>query len=641
MEHLSNPLPPLYTKQDPSPRLPRTQSIPRKPVTSPIYDKKYSGMMGFKKSKPASGDSATETLTQQFSSADLGQDISPRLPMRPSNLSIISPNDSKDPIAHSYASPAQSDGDTVRTPTELASPTLYRAATNSSTSSSMMQKSSTNIQKAYRETRHFAGGLIHHPAESTKHFTILRHSHGMVFYQGTNTSLAVSIFADEPLSPDRTLWLQSKGYTGKTGMRVAALAGFTGKWINITPSAAVRPEQINPNDERAWQRDIASFTKRASKTVRKTHILRETCIVRIPSEAKDGYFHLVLRIGESKKVLCTSPIFRVFSTSTNPGSVRGAGLLSLPLEVGAKVLTTTANSFIGTAALPVTTAVKRTLQPYEPSWIERKAYSVTLGNKVNSAVQNVESEYEQVRDVAFSGGVDETHDLGPEPPYPVRSTGIVAPNTGAKDSDIGLPTMHIESVSEEVIRHLNGVYFGWMQIKPSAKATSVEITEDDDLWHQAVISATPLDVSRLTRVNVSHAGRKVITLNLINDLEGLSIDNQKVEIRIMGYIRPYDVVLPGEDLEEEVDPAVATAINDVAITQAILDRVEWGPHAVPTPKEQSKRGVMQKAKSGYVETRLSAQRQIDKIPLHKAGVRVPWDATRDKSLGKGGIYIVR
>lgn len=90
-----------------------------------------------------------------------------------------------------------------------------------------------------------------------------------------------------------------------------------------------------------------------------------------------------------------------------------------------------------------------------------------------------------------------------------------------------------------------------------------------------------------------------------------------------------------------MDPALVTAISDVAVTQAILDRAEWGPRAVPTQEGVPEMGVMQKIKSGYVETRLSAQKRIDKISLQKAGVSVTWDAVRDKSLGKGGIYVVR
>jgi hypothetical protein len=79
------------------------------------------------------------------------------------------------------------------------------------------------LAKAYEEVRHFAGGLVRHPSQSTKHFSILRHSHGLVFYQGITTSITISIFADVPLPADRTIWLQGKGWTGKAGMRAGTV----------------------------------------------------------------------------------------------------------------------------------------------------------------------------------------------------------------------------------------------------------------------------------------------------------------------------------------------------------------------------------------------------------------------------------
>jgi hypothetical protein len=101
---------------------------------------------------------------------------------------------------------------------------------------------SSPMKRTFEDARHFAGGLISRPTESTKHFTVLRHSHGLVSYQASNTTLAVSIFADAPLPPNRTLWLQSKGWSGKTGMQVKALMGVNGKWLNVTPTLAIEPE---------------------------------------------------------------------------------------------------------------------------------------------------------------------------------------------------------------------------------------------------------------------------------------------------------------------------------------------------------------------------------------------------------------
>lgn len=44
------------------------------------------------------------------------------------------------------------------------------------------------LTEALQDARHFAGGPTTRPSESTRHFSILRHSHGLVFYQGTSTT---------------------------------------------------------------------------------------------------------------------------------------------------------------------------------------------------------------------------------------------------------------------------------------------------------------------------------------------------------------------------------------------------------------------------------------------------------------------
>src|SRR5450432_622182 len=98
------------------------------------------------------------------------------------------------------------------------------------------------------------------------------------------------------------------------------------------PLTRVNVSQLNSNDERAWQRDIGCFSKRADGYVKTNHKLRETAIIRIPVEAGDSYYCLLLCSGASKKVLRPSPVFRLLSSSTSPGSIRGAGLSTLPLE---------------------------------------------------------------------------------------------------------------------------------------------------------------------------------------------------------------------------------------------------------------------------------------------------------------------
>jgi len=69
------------------------------------------------------------------------------------------------------------------------------------------------LQYGFREFKHFAGGLLHHPAESTKHFSILRHSSGLVCFSGSTTSVAISIFSDAA-----HLLITQSGYSQRAGL---------------------------------------------------------------------------------------------------------------------------------------------------------------------------------------------------------------------------------------------------------------------------------------------------------------------------------------------------------------------------------------------------------------------------------------
>src|ERR1700733_12867896 len=80
-------------------------------------------------------------------------------------------------------------------------PSLVQSPASVSTSDSPTSESS-KWRTAMEEARHFAGGLISHPFESNKHFSILRHSHGLVYYKGPSTNLAITIFSDKPLPED-------------------------------------------------------------------------------------------------------------------------------------------------------------------------------------------------------------------------------------------------------------------------------------------------------------------------------------------------------------------------------------------------------------------------------------------------------
>ncbi|PSS18865.1 hypothetical protein M430DRAFT_91016, partial [Amorphotheca resinae ATCC 22711] len=505
------------------------------------------------------------------------------------------------------------------------------------------------FQKAYREARHFAGGLIEHPTESTKHFTILRHSHGLVFYQGTSTSIAISIFADAPLPPDRTLWLQSKGWTGKTGMRVKALMGQNGDWLNVTPTMAVGSQQLNPSDERAWQRDIKAFYKKAHSNVR-DHKLRETAVVRIPAEAGDGYFQIVLCVGSKKKVLCPSPVFRVFSTSSDPSSIRGASLSTLPLELGAMVLSTGVQNTVGAYIAPVTEVVQTSVEKYMPSWWTQQAAIAAVGvsgvgDKLSTTLEDANNEYDQKAGMSLAGASSEglSPEGGPQPPYPIRFGGRSQPNqTSNEITQSHLLAFTLSNVDDAIIQKLYGYYFGWVRV-----LDKFSTDPSTNHWYQSVISCTLIDASQLTRVNLAQANKRTITLRLLHGLSSPPPERTPIDVLIMGFIRPDEPAqraglargLQAGD-QAAIEAAHLSESNDVALLRTFLDHPAWAPE-LPPPQAAEETRKLDKAKMGYANTRLAVQKKIDKVPLHKMGIRTQSDLSKEKTVVTSGFYVVR
>jgi hypothetical protein len=601
---------------------------------------------------------------ERLKNLNLDDDEAPEFPPRPElSLKTSFPENITD--SRIYSSPARTDTGTTLTSISSGLQSSLTASSLQSTSasstfttdgspSSPKSSTSASIQKAYREARHFAGGLIHHPFESTKHFSILRHSHGLVFYQGSSTSLTISIFADAPLPADRTLWLQSKGWTGKAGMRARAFMGRNASWLNVTPTTAVRVEQLKPDDERAWQRDFLKFRKKASRHVTDNHLLRETAVVHIPAEAGDGYFQLVLCLGEKKKVLCPSPVFRLLSTSTSPSSIRGASLSTLPLELGAMVLSIHARSTVGNAVSAAALPFQSQVQQYMPSWWTQEAASAVYGvsgveNKVKSTIGDANNRYDQERDGSFiaDGSLELALEQGPIAPYPIRfvARGEISMSTEAEP--LSMPAISLAGIPDDISAHLHGYYLGWSRVfQRNYKEKAVEV---EPTWCQVIVSALPVDISQLARVDIAQTSKKNITMSLIHDLEELPLEGSQVEVQVMGFIRP-DEPLQRANMSQGIqagDEAAAKAamiaeLNDVSMAQDFLDHPAWHPEVAVRAKAQDERsGRLEKAKMGYANTRMAAQRQIDRVPFHRVGVRVPADRMRDKAVVMSGFYVQR
>ncbi|KAF4444413.1 hypothetical protein F53441_11138 [Fusarium austroafricanum] len=491
-------------------------------------------------------------------------------------------------------------------------------------------KDQSKWKAALGEAQYFAGGLISHPAESNKHFSIIRHSHALVWYRGPSTSVPITILSDEPLPPTRTVWLQQKGFSGNVGMTLKAMVGTTGTWIDVTPATKAGVENIPEADERGIQRDFKRFVKKASGRMKK-HLPRETHIIRIPAAATDGYFRLVLCAGaEGKKVLCGSPIFRIASTSTDVSTVRGSSLSTIPLEMGIKVASTigsqVAKKYTGVAGVVVEKGAKK-LTPSNATIkkVATKAYqSSGIGNAVAESWKNGKAgRYDPI---VAGGALDEPltilgSDEGPEAPFPYKFAGKVVRGTGISTKEMGIPTANLSEVGDDVKMRMSGVFAAWARILPGNNMGDL-----DDDWHEAIVTIAPLRHAQPDVVQ-----RNKVTVHFIHDFEDSIFFEQRVKVMLMGYLHPTTTVSNEEFLAHHE--------RDILTTTGSLGRENWGPEVSVSAVRALKSEKSFSERLG--DATGAVQNGMDRIPKHWVGVRSEAGVLRDQVYGNGGLWVTR
>lgn len=495
------------------------------------------------------------------------------------------------------------------------------------------------------EAQFVAGGLVSHPAESTKHYSIIRHSHGLVWYQGPGTSIAITILASERLPPSRTVWLQERGYSGNAGMSIKALVGARGSWIDVTPAQEAQAHHVPTADERGIQRDVARFVKKATGHL-KRHAPRETHLVRIPAVAQDGYFRLVLCKGggdddDPTKILCGSPVFRIASTSADAAVVRGASLSTMPLEVGVKVATA-----VGAQVVRKYTGVAGTVVQAKTSKVVAKS-SVTkaaavacrgVGGGIGSGLQTaVHDSWRSNRLDGHGRLINETtitttttnlrlasatigSDDGPEPPFPIRFSGRLPEGTSHLGSEPGLPATKLRRVPDHIKSRLSGVFAAWVSCgRPPGP---------DAAWREAVVTIAPRRDAQPAVVT-----KASVSVTVAAGTVAVPPTEGRVDVLLMGYLHPAP---PPAATADEV---LARQRHDALVTVASLGRASWCPRETAA-RVRALRGARSLG-DRLSEATGRVQQSVDRIPLHRAGVRSQAGRQRDELVGVGGIWVRR
>ncbi|KAH6693454.1 riboflavin kinase [Plectosphaerella plurivora] len=506
------------------------------------------------------------------------------------------------------------------------------------------QKERNVFKTAFDETVFFAGGLLPHPTESTRHYTILRHSPALVWYRGPSTTVSITIFSDAPLPLTRSLWLQRKGFSGNTGMALKSLVGATTSWLDVTPSFRADVSSLPATDERGYQRDIGKFVKKASSNL-KRHLPRETHMVRIPAAAEDGYFRIVLCCGDDggkRRVLCPSPIFRIASTTTDVSVVRGASLSTMPIEFGVKVGTTIANNvvnkYVGPARLAATAAAAGVVKKVEKRGVlASRAREVALAKAgMRTQYDKMENSYRGTRgagyaplqaadgeillDADFGNPEVLGPDAGPSSPFPIKFDGKVIKGTGRGGMELGIPTANLEGVSEDLRLRMNGVYMAWSCVLP-ARDLPQDMSYD---WHESIVTVGPSPYA-----NPGIVARNLVSVHMIHEFRGAMFYGARVKVLVMGQLRRAGLT---------DDPLFAYA-NDVSVTVASLSREAWGP--IETRQRMKTLKSERSFGERYLDARDTVQKQVDRVPVHLLGVRSDGAAMRDQTMGHGGVWVQR
>jgi len=439
-------------------------------------------------------------------------------------------------------------------------------------------------------------------------------------------------------------------------MKVKSWFNLTDDWLHVTPSTQIAVNQVPAETERAWHRDIekAAHKLLKEKGKKKAHVPRETHMIRIPEAAEDGYFRVVLCTkgdnpydpeGAKKgKVLCTSPVFRIASTSMDSSVFRGAPLKALPLEVGVFAASMVASSTIDRFTSPVKEPVQAVIDRVRPGFVAE-----TVGGLVRDELSDMKEEKEIEEYMTWQTAHQEHinrslerdpksvepigPDTGPEYPFPIKFHGKVVRGTGRSTAELGIPTANLSNIPEEIQYRLRGIYFGWVKIEGYSNP-------QHQVWHEAIIAVTPCPHAK-----PSVLPKPLVAVHIIQPPipKGDSLVGTTLTTILMGVLRP--APSPAEALHQTREQKLDQASQDVCLTLISLGgpgrQRGWTAEAAMWRLQELKREM------GYVDR---AERKMDKIgrkipiptvPLHKVGVRDDDGAERDRLLGTGGYWVKR
>ncbi|GLB36580.1 hypothetical protein LshimejAT787_0308680 [Lyophyllum shimeji] len=226
------------------------------------------------------------------------------------------------------------------------------------------------------------------PLSDASYSTIL-HTRPWLFYQGTSTTVPVTVLGRRVLPEDRRFYLQRRGWrTGLLGWTIGAwLGGTIGKEMDVTPERyGTWEKDVEPARREQYDKEIRKFLD--SGVLPKDHKALETDFLHIPVASGDGYFRLLVYHPSASMVspIAATATFRVGSLSLSSAHSRGASIVTIipefSLEVAWFVATTVAWTSFYSAFPFLKTAQLVPFTRTWSTWALRLAYKLTGGKRL-------------------------------------------------------------------------------------------------------------------------------------------------------------------------------------------------------------------------------------------------------------------
>jgi hypothetical protein len=185
-------------------------------------------------------------------------------------------------------------------------------------------------------------------------------------------------------------------------------------------------------------------------------------------------------------------------------------------------------------------------------------------------------------------------------------------------------------VDSDITLRYSGVYFGWSSVSLPKQYQDMALLDED--WHESLIYIAPLPTSSASVIQ-----KKTIKVHILTDFDGVKCFDAKLSVMMMGFLRPIDTSTHG--VSEDLEIAQAHFLQDSTCAVASLARPDWVADAtLARVKSAASERTMGER---YVDARAGVQKSVDKVPMHRLGVRTEGAEMRDRLVGRGGVWVKR